>query len=362
MNKVCHVTSVHKYTDVRIFHKQCISLSKKYDVYLVAPNVKDQTISNVKICGVTLPLGRVRRVMNLNRIYKRALEIDADIYHFHDPELMKMGLKFKQRGKKVVFDSHEDIPLDIAEKKWIPSLFRPLLSRYYENLQKRILPQYDALVSVTPSIIDKLKQLNINTYQITNYPIYKDFEDNRKWNNSICFAGLISPSWLHHNVIDALSACNITYEIVGPSDPDYISKLSKLASWNKVSYGGTIKHGEVYSYIQRSMAGIALYDYLPSFGYKLGSLGNNKIFEYMAAGVPVIATDFVLWRDLIEKNNCGICVNPHDIDAIKNAIIYLLNNPQKARIMGDNGARVSRELFNWESQENILFTLYEKLV
>ena len=358
--KVCHVTSVHKFPDVRIFHKECLSLSKKYEVHLVTSNVEDGLKEGVFVHGVKLPNNRILRYLELRKVYQTALKIDADVYHFHDPELIKIGIALKRKGKIIIFDSHEDIPLDIAEKEWMPFVIRKLLSYYYERLEKWAFKRYDALVSVTPSIVDKLKVINPNTYQITNYPHREEFEDKRTWNKTICFTGLISSSWMHDNIIKALSLTDIKYEIAGPGSQDYINKLKSSA--DNVSYVGVLKRNDVKSFVQRHLVGMALYDYLPSFGYKKGSLGNNKIFEYMSAGIPVIGTDFDLWKEVIEGNGCGICVNPHDIDAIKNAIKYLIEHPEEAKRMGDNGVKITSEHYNWSSQEKILFDMYDKVL
>lgn len=356
--KVCHITSVHKFPDIRIFYKECVSLSTKYEVHLITSNVKDCVKDGVTVHGVALPSNRLSRVMQLNRVYKKAVEINADIYHFHDPELMKMGVALKKKGKKVVFDSHEDIPLDIAEKTWMPYLVRKMMSKYYEVLEKKLLRKYDALVSVTPSIVDKLRKINPNTYQITNYPFKETFNDQRTWQNAICFAGVVNSSWMHEYIFEALRDLDVVYDLAGPSTQEYIDKIRSNEVSKKIVYHGNLKLDKVKPFIQKHIAGMALYDYKPSFGYKKGSLGNNKIFEYMAAGVPVIATDFELWREIIEKNECGICVNPHDVSSIESAIRFLLEHPEEAKRMGDNGVKITQNHYNWSSQEQILFDLY----
>lgn len=363
MKTVCHVTSVHKYNDVRILKKECASLAHKYNVILVAPNVESGIYDGVTVRGVTLPKNRLRRLFKLKKVYEVLEEVNADVYHFHDPELMRMGLWVKKRlNKKVIFDSHEDIPLDMAEKKWIPSLLRPLVSFYFDYYEKYALAKYDGLISVTPTIVNKLKKINTNTYQITNYPIYSEVEDKRKWGDSICFAGLVNGNWMHENIIDSLTGLNIRYELAGPGPELYIDKLKKRENWDKVDYQGEKEPHTIPEFLQESSIGIALYDYLPSFGYKTGSLGNNKIFEYMAAGIPIIATDFTLWKEIIEDQGCGVCVDPHDVSAISNAILLLISDKDRAKLMGDTGRVLVKTKYNWSSQEPVLYELYRSLL
>lgn len=109
MIKVCHMTSAHDPEDIRIFHKECVSLAKAgYDVYLVQPGDSYEK-NGVHLVGLSAPAqGRMEHFLHsAKNAYKKALEVDADIYHLHDPELLGYGLKLKRRGKKVTFDSHE---------------------------------------------------------------------------------------------------------------------------------------------------------------------------------------------------------------------------------------------------------------
>lgn len=364
--KICHVTSLHSWKDTRIYYKECISLSKVFDVTLVAPNTKDLVENGISVRGVNLPdiNSRLKRFLQLKRIIPILVDIDADIYHFHDPELMRIGILMKKKGKTVIFDSHEDVPLQIMEKGWIPSWIRPSVSRMYAFYEKRYLKKYDAVVTVTPSIVERLNKINTNVYQITNYPIIKDFQDERKWGNSICFAGLVGPSWMHANIVESIKDLGVKYNVAGHMYPDgYFQQLIKdLPYKERITYVGRLPMEKVSSFIQSNSIGMALCDYVPNMGYKIGSLGNTKLFEYMMAGVPVIATDFDLWKDIVEKYNCGICVNPHDVEAIRNAIVTLLSNPEKLKEMGNNGRKAVEALYNWSTQEEVLLSMYKKIL
>lgn len=363
--QICHVTSVHPAKDVRIFYKECCSLVKAgYDVYEIAPNVGDEFYNGVKICGVQLPRQRLKRMLfGREKIYTKCLEINADVYHFHDPELIPVGIKLKRNNsnKKIIFDSHEDVPAQILAKHWIPFPFRKLFSIVYSVYERISLKCYDAIISVTPSIVNKLKAININTVQITNYPIVSTVsaEDMRQWNNSICFAGGISQQWLHTNIIKALdNTSGIMYELVGTGSSDYLAGLKNLSSWSKVKFYGNIPFTDVGTFLSKSTAAIVLNDYSANVGWKEGTLGNNKLFEAMQVGIPVICTDFILWKEIIDEWKCGICINPHDITAIRDAINYLIENKDIAKEMGDNAKKAVIERYNWKTQETVLLNLY----
>lgn len=362
--KVCHVTSLHSPDDPRIFHKECKSLAKRYEVTLIAPNVSDYEKDGVRVYGVALPTSRLKRMFSLDKVYEKAKEVNADVYHFHDPELAPIGIRIKnQLGKKIIFDSHEDVPMQILTKEWVPKMLRKPLSSIYAFYEKRKLRQYDALVTVTPTITERLKQINSNTYQVTNFPEYKELSDNREWGNKICFTGGVAEKYMHHIILDAIQDLDLKYVLAGPCNPEsYMSILQSKKGWKNVDYRGVIKREECAHLMQKCTVGMAVLDYLPNVGYRKGTLGVLKIFEYMQAGIPIIATDFELWKEIIEGNGCGICVNPFDTRAIRDAIVYLLGNPDKAKEMGDKGKKIVKEQYSWDSQERELFCMYDNIL
>lgn len=361
--RVCHVTCGHTPTDGRIFQRECRTLAFRYEVFLIAPNTEDYEKDGVSVKGVTLRGGKIGKLFHMQPILQKAIEIDADIYQLHEPELLPIGRKLKNRGKKVIFDSHEDAPQQLAEKTWIPSILRKPLASMYTKYEKRVLKHFDAVVSVTPSIVERLRIINPSTYMITNYPEYQDIEDLRKFGPNICFAGGISPQWMHDVVIDSLDELDVHYLLAGKvQNESFFEKLKQSRNWPKVDFKGLLPHNEVGHLMEESSAGIALNDYVANVGYKMGSLGNTKLFEYMMAGIPVIATDFVLWKEIVEQYDCGTCVNPHDVQAIRNAIDFYINNPDKARKQGDNGRRAVAEKYCWATQVPVLFEMYEKVI
>ena len=137
MVRICHITSAHDSDDDRIFHKECVSLAKAgYDTYLVAAG-ESREEKGVHVVGLgPMPSGRLKRMHAFTRaVYMKALELDAEIYHLHDPELLPWGLKLKKHGKKVIFDSHENYPAQILEKKYLPVSIRKVLSMFFKQYE-----------------------------------------------------------------------------------------------------------------------------------------------------------------------------------------------------------------------------------
>ena len=171
--KVCHLTSVHPKIDTRIFYKECKTLvDAGYDVTLVVQNDKDEVIDGVKILCIDTPKNRKERMLHTTRhVYKRALECNADIYHFHDPELMPIGLKLKRKGKKVIYDVHEDVPRQILSKQWIPAPLRKIISWVIERIEIYAAKRFDCIVTATDYIAGHFVKLNNNVIAVKNYPI-----------------------------------------------------------------------------------------------------------------------------------------------------------------------------------------------
>lgn len=365
MIKVCHVTSAHKSLDVRIFQKQCTSLAKAgYDTYLVAGG--DSLVKNgVNIVGVgEFNGGRLKRMTSKARaVYKKALELDCDIYQLHDPELLPYALKLKRKGKKVIFDSHESIIDNITEKEYINKSFRFVISKIFDKYLKYVSKRIDAVITVTPHIVDYYEGISKKTVMITNYPMIKD-EINCDLPNSrtIVFAGGVVSSWSHENIIKALQLVDATYNLCGPCNEAYLMKLNELDTSKKLKYKGVIPYEQSLGLINNSGIGMALCKPRPNVGGTLGTLGNTKLFEYMMNSKPIICTDFILWKEIVNKYNCGICVDPENIEEIANAINYLLDNPEIAKEMGQNGRRAIEQEFNWDIEVQKLFKLYEEIL
>lgn len=362
MGKICHITSMHKRYSTRIFQKQCNSLALNgYDVYLLVNDEKpDEVINGVNIVSTGFKPQNRKEIFfdSKAKLYDKAIQIDAEIYQLHDPDLIPLGMKLLRKGKKVIFDSHEDMPTLILDKRWIPKLMRYPLSKIYEKYEKITLKKFDGLISVTPHIVDRLKKINNNTVMITNYPIIGKHTLPRTPKNQICFAGGISQQWCHQEILEAISNIdNIKYILAGRGSSDYIEELKKEAGWDKVEFVGFVDKKEVEKIYSESAIGMSV-NYAAQIENE-GTLGNNKLFEYMSAGMPVICSDYRLWKEIVEDNNCGICVDPKNSTQIKDAIMTILSDLEIATTMGNNGREIVKKKYNWSSQEKVLIQFYD---
>lgn len=362
--KVCHVTSAHDSNDVRIFHKECVSLAKAgYDTFLVAAGDSREE-KGVHVVGLgPAPVSRRERMTKFaSTVYERALEIDAEIYHLHDPELIPYGIKLKKHGKKVIFDSHENTLEQMEDKNWIPKPCRKLVSFAYKHYASSAFAKFDALISVTPHIVRQLEKINSRVCMVTNYPMLNVAErtDSKTPDElTLCFTGGIDRQWSHEVIINALHNFeNVGYVLCGRAEDAYLQELRDLEGWCKVKYMGVVSHEEAKNVQKNSNIGMALLKPSKNTHGKEGTIGNTKLFEYMMAGLPIICTNFTLWKEIIEKYDCGICVDVEDENALKESISFLKNNPERVHQMGIKGREAVEREFNWSTQENSLFELY----
>ena len=357
MKSVCHMTSAHPNTDIRIYYKECCSLKKHgYDVYLTAPGescVRD----GIHIIGVPDVKGRLSRMFfSARNIYKAALKIDADVYHFHDPELLRYGLKLKKRGKVVIYDSHEDVPRQIYSKQWLPALFRPLISHVFEWFENRAVRRLSGVITATPFIAARFSQIHSNTVDINNYPLLDTVTpgsasfDKRK--RQFCYTGLLSKIRGSDIILDAVSNVDVSLVLAGPIASDAADLESSLPE--NAQYVGVISKEQVAQLYKECIGGIILYRAEPNHV----NAQPNKLFEYMSAGLPVVASDFPLWKEIVDKNDCGICVDPTDIDATRQALAYLADHPAEAEEMGRKGRKAAVEKYNWKAEEKKLLDFY----
>ena len=365
---VCHVTSAHSRYDGRIFLKQCSSLAKNnYKVTLLCCDTLDDEVKNkVNIVSINKQFSSLRdRIFNSKRMLKKmCLEINADIYQFHDPDLLSLALYMKRKGKVVIFDSHEDYPSLFLEKQSIPVFLRKCLSSVYSLYEKHVFKKIDGVICVADYQLDRIKRINSNAVIITNYPIIdNDFKKNKSVKNTLCFAGGVRADWNHDTVIKAIEDIDdVKYMVAGSYKESYLETLKSYKGFEKVEFLGKLDKKGVKDLYSNSNVGIALCSYRPNTCYKKGSLGNTKIFEYMMYELPVIFTDFDVFKNILKEGKFGIAVNPYDSKEVEAMLRYLLDNPKIAKEMGSIGRKLVVEKYNWEAQAKILIKFYNDVV
>ncbi len=368
--KVCVLTSAHPAFDVRIFHKECKSLARAgYEVTLIATAKENGNHDGVALKTLPVWKNRLDRfTRGAHAVYKSALEVDADIYHFHDPELIPIALLLRLHGKKVIYDIHEDLPRTISYKPYIPKSLCGIVSQTVEWIEEWAGSRFSALVTATPVIGKRFSRVNENVTVLNNFPRMEEIESSigpshRNREASLLYVGMrITKARGAEEMVRAMGLLPANLQahlkLVGNwGSPDLPAELSRISGWDRVNFVGPLGRAEVAGELQKAYAGLVILHPEPNYV----ASQPVKLFEYMCAGIPVIVSDFPVCREIVAHARCGILVDPLDPEEIASAMEFLLTHPEEAEEMGRRGFQAILERYNWANEEKTLLRVYSEL-
>ena len=370
--KICHITTCHEAEDGRIFKRECQSLAELYDVSLIFSGNEKYEKGNVHLIGVPIKkrwnklwlFFKQLAFVDYYPMYKKALELDCELYQFHDPEFLFYAKKLQKRGKKVIFDSHENYKMQyrVYLKKW-PKFVGNFYSYLFDCYQGIVLKKIDAVIF--PALRNgkhpfegrcKRVAISNNLPKLEEY--YDRFKDDYlQRGRKVCYIGSLTAARGIREAVLATFGGNAQLVLGGEfHDKEFQRSLEGLAEYKHVDYRGFLNVEESCNANNECRIGLATilnvgqynqYDNLPS-----------KAYEYMALGIPIILTESHYNSMFIEKYKCGICVDPTDIKTFSKAISDMLDNEEKSQKMGNNGRIAVNSEFNWDLEKIKLFELY----
>lgn len=367
IRSICHVSTTHSRFDTRIFHKECVSLSRNgYSItLLICDDEVDEFKEGVAIKSIKGNKSNrfIRMFILPIKMMTALIKIKPKIVHFHDPELILFGIIVSLFGVKVIYDVHEDLSSTINYKKWIKGkLLKKLLFFIVKVLENVSAYFFSAIVCVNESIAEKFAKSS-KTVIISNYPILhkiKNMPQKEEVNkNTVIYVGQLSEVRGIKTLINAMSYLSPDCRLVLVGEWESLQfqqSCQNTEGWERVIYKGYLPLDDAYNEILNTT--ICVITVFPIKNYTTGIM--VKILEYMALGKPVIMSNFPYWKNLF--NDCAYFVDPQNPEDIARGIGELLNNFPLRKVISENGKSRVFERYSWESEEKKLIDLYGALI
>ena len=369
---IIHFTTVHTRTDTRIAVKQTASIASITDEQVALfvqdgqgfENIENSGVKVVDVCA-KLYSRSLRLTIGVFRMWQALLKARPKIAHFHDPELIPIGILLKLSGIKVIYDVHEDVPRQILAKFYLPAIFRQPIAWAVEAVEWIAGRYLDAIVPATPKIGERFP--SEKTVVVQNFPVLKEMlaPDTVIYANRplhFAYVGCITKARGAIEMVKSIgrvASHMARLRMVGSfTPPDLQSEVKECPGWEKTDFLGWANRSQVANLLCNVRAGLVVLH--PTQRYP--DAYPVKMFEYMAAGLPVIASDFPLWREIIDGNGCGLLVDPLNPDDIAYAMQWIIDNPIEAEDMGKRGRQAVEEKYNWELESKKLLALYKGLL
>lgn len=374
MIKVCMLSTYHSPYDGRVFYREAKSLKKAgYDVTVIGhikSEVRKKT-DGVEIIGISKFPDVKSFISLIKTLLIEALKVDADVYHFHEPDSIIIAIYLKLfKRKKIIYDVHEYYKDSLVEMAIQRRIFYSFILYFIEPLFIRYV---DAVITVDDGIKEIYKSINKKVCVLPNFPSKDVFETKDKikgYDNCdiVLYVGGLAEVRGIFNLIKAVHKVSKTNPrikllLLGKSSKSFENKCRKYVELNNleqyVEFLGTVPHSYVVKYINVSNIGAVLL--LPTPRFKKTPYV-VKLFEYMICGKPVLASNLPAMGKIVKESGCGVLVNPTNIDEIADRITYLLNHPEEAKKMGENGRMAVEEKYSWERMEERLLNIYKDIL
>lgn len=370
--RVSVLTSVHIPLDTRVFYRQATSLREAgFDVLLIAPGAPAEPINGVRFESLPTIGGRLGRPLRWPILMWKAIRSKADLYHFHDPELLPFGLLLKWLTRRpVIYDSHEYLQESILSKHWIPGILRKPVASATGWVERFVAGRLDAVVGVTEDMSDRFRQFQREVITVKNLPgapvLPNELPERRP---VVIHAGLMNIERGLDILFETASLVRkelpeAEFHILGPVEWQEVppgEETRPAAEWEAagVKFLGSVPSPEVARYLAGASVG-----WLPRNPAVPNNVlaWPNKLVEYMVVGLPIVASDFPTQARVIRDADCGLVVEALSPKAHAAAIVELLSNPERARELGENGRRTAREKYTWEGEAATLEALYRRLL
>lgn len=368
MKKIIHATTVHKRSDTRIRLKEVRSLADSLDADLslfVMDGLQDETQDGYTIRSVGPRMQRQFDRLKVGnwRMYRALRDANPDIVHFHDPELIPIAILLKLSGVKIVYDVHEDVPRQVVNRPGTGPVFKTVMPKIIEFMERMGARLFDGICAATPTILNRFPPGK--SFLIRNFPLLDEFSEAKaaKYRSRpphFSYIGGLSSVRGTIQMIDTMThlrSQGSRLKLAGNFTPEaHHQECEAMTGWSMVDFHGWSDRTQIAEILGGTRAGLVVLQPTQNYPDALPV----KMFEYMSAGLPTIASDFPLWREIIEGAQCGLLVDPEEPKSIAKAMDWILENPREAEAMGRRGKQAVEAIYNWPAEASKLIMFYHE--
>ncbi len=387
---VCFLADKHGLYDDRIYWKMALSLIKVgYQVHYIFigtstakgitkegvyyESFKQKKYSSNRYINYLVKYSR--KHTNYDHMFEAAAALKADVYHFHDLNINKIGVRLKRLAHRpiVIYDVRDPYAQNIKDYIGSKSVLKPLIhwyAAYINTWEKRQAKHYDLIITNEDNLQGLFQKVTdpAKVIVIYNYTYFHTLRKELTKEYDLIYCGGITEFRGAHQIIEAVKLLQAEFKEIkllflgNFFTPEFKAQLAKkiddLGLTNHVILKDSVPYNEVVNYYNRAKIGLGIFLPIPTHELIL----QIKIFEYMAMGLPMIGSNFGHINDYILKDQVGLVVDPTNPQEIAEATSVLLNDHERYHEFRNNGIRAATQKYHWGLMEDILITKYDQLL
>lgn len=365
--KILFASSVHRFNDIRIYHKEILSLHNDYNIDLIATksnSLRNDNL-NIRIKLLPYPSNFYIRIYNNIKILFQGMKKQYEGFHFHDPELLIVAFILKIFKKKIIFDIHEDNLEVIKMRKWIPSFLKPILIKIFSYFEKLSVKKFDGVIlaedSYKKKFIQSKKIIIVRNYvKLLSKSIQRDSS-----NRNILYVGSIT---IQRGILDLIKSLRLLQQnnnSIGLFLIGNISEIDKSIIYDHINllpHPKNVKiinfcdHDELKEYVKQSRVGVSPLRDNENYQNSIPT----KILDYMNWGLPFVYSELKLSNKIFKKKSGGISYRLNDANDLFDKLFNVLFDDDLCKTLSIEGRNKIKE-FSWESESKKLTNLYKKI-
>lgn len=368
--RIMMCSSVHVWVDTRIYYKEAKTLALsgyQLDFYAIEHSTKKEVVNRITMHYLEKKK-RLKRFQHWKFLYNEMIKSNAKNFHFHDSELLVVALFLKRKLKKeifIVYDMHEHLPAAIKTKQWIPKFSRNFISKIIEKVEKYLMKSCDAVIFAEKSYKKHYTNLNLKKIDVLNYPLVERELPRKKENDflTLIYVGVLTEQRGLFNMLElakhlkANSTIAFKLKLIGP----IFTKKHKINQFikenqleNVLEFYGRMQYNDIWMHYSQADIGLCLLHPTPN---NLNSQ-STKLFEYMAAGLPIIASDFSSFTKLLTLHQCGKTGDIFNYEELGELVLEILDKSDERLTLGENGRNAFEQYYSWINEGEKLRSLY----